>query len=89
MEVEMSKIRLQIMLTPEEHQLLKYLSGEKKTSIADLIRKAIDSVYSDVVSIEEKKEKVLKTLFSLNMEVSDWPEMKKEIILGAMGEQEK
>lgn len=85
----MSKVRLQIMLTPEEHQLLEYLAREKKTSIADLIRKAIDSVYSDGVSIEEKKEKALRNLFSLNMEVSDWPEMKKQIVLGAIGEQEK
>ncbi len=87
MEAEMSKVKFQIMLTHEEYQLLQYLAGEKKTSIADLIRKAIDCIYSNEVSIEERKEKALKNLFSLNMEVSDWPQMKKQIVLGAIGNQ--
>ena len=85
----MSKIRTQIMLTPEEHRLLSYLSGEKRMSIAALIRKEVDGFYSKGVSIDERKDKALKRLFSLNMKVSDWPIMKKEIILGAMGKKEE
>jgi len=85
----MSKIRTQIMLTPEEHKFLNYLSGEKGVSVAALIRKAIDGFYSKKDSIAERKDRALKNLFSLNMNVSDWPTMKKEIILGAMGKRKK
>lgn len=85
----MSKIRTQIMLTPEEYKFLHYLSSEKKVSIAALIRRAVDGFYSKRVSIDERKDKALKHLFSLNMDVSDWPTMKKEIILGAMGKRNK
>ena len=61
----MNKVRTQVMLTPEEYKLLRYLSGEKRVSIAALIRRAVDSFYSKETDINERKDKALKHLFSL------------------------
>ena len=38
----MSKVRTQIYLTEEQHQILSDLSYRKKTSLAEMIREAVD-----------------------------------------------
>ena len=77
-------IRTQVILTPEEHKVLRYLSKERDVSIASLVREAVEKAYIEKVDYQERLE-ALKRLAARNGEVSDWPTMKKEIIEGFIG----
>lgn len=47
----MPKVRTQIYLTEEQHQMLSDLSYRKKTPVAEMIRRAVDE-YLDKLSSE-------------------------------------
>ncbi len=48
----MPKVRTQIYLTEEQHQMLSDLSYRKKTPVAEMIRQAVDE-YLDKISTKE------------------------------------
>ncbi len=48
----MPKVRTQIYLTEEQHQILSDLSYRKKTPVAEMIRQAVDE-YLDKISTKE------------------------------------
>ena len=48
----MPKVRTQIYLTEEQHKILSDLSYRKKTSLAEMIRQAVDE-YLDKISTKE------------------------------------
>ena len=48
----MPKVRTQIYLTEEQHQILSDLSYRKKTPVAEMIRQAVDE-YLDKISANE------------------------------------
>ncbi len=48
----MPKVRTQIYLTEEQHQILSDLSYRKKTPVAEMIRQAVDE-YLDKISAKE------------------------------------
>jgi len=50
--VKMSKVRIQIYLTEEQHQMLSKLSNEVKTPIAQIVRQAINEYLSKISSSE-------------------------------------
>ena len=80
----MDNIRTQIILTPEEHKVLRYLSKEKDVSIASLIRKAVEKTYLETTDYQ-RRMKALKEFVAFNDGVSDWSTMKKEITKGMLG----
>ncbi len=49
----MSKVRTQIYLTEEQHQMLNELSNRRKTSIAEMVRQAINEYLSKISPQEE------------------------------------
>ena len=51
-------IRMSVMLTPEQHRVLHYLSKKRKVSVSFLIREAIDKFYM----AKMKKEVIRKIL---------------------------
>jgi predicted DNA-binding protein len=48
----MPKVRTQIYLTEEQHQILSDLSNREKTPVAEMIRQAVDE-YLDKISTKE------------------------------------
>ena len=74
-------IRTQVILTPEEHKVLRFLSKERDTSMASLIRDAVEKTYIEKVDYQERL-KALRRLSARKGEVSGWPAMKKEIAEG-------
>ena len=51
-EVDMPKVRTQIYLTEEQHQMLSRLSNQGKIPIASIVRDAINDYLSKISSIE-------------------------------------
>jgi len=51
--IDMPKVRTQIYLTEEQHQMLSELSNRRKTPIAEMIRQAINE-YLSKISPREK-----------------------------------
>jgi len=45
--------RLQILMTEEEFQFLKHLSGEKRRSVGDLVRQAVARTYRPSSSVSQ------------------------------------
>ena len=84
----MENIRTQIILTPGEHKVLRYLSKEKDISIASLIRKAVEKTYMETTDYH-RRMKALKEFIDFNDGVSDWSTMKKEITKGMLGKRER
>ena len=79
----MDNIRMQIILTPVEHKVLRYLSKEKDISMASLIRRAVEKTYIETTGYQ-RRMKALKEFIAFNDGVSDWSTMKKEITKGML-----
>ncbi len=71
--------RLEIRLYPEQLHKLRKEAKNKRTSIGNIVREAIDQRYQ--VSSEDKLKAVRK-LAGINAPVSDWEQMKQEIETG-------
>ncbi len=71
--------RLEIRLYPGQLKKLKEEASEKKTSVANIVREAIEQRYE--VSPEDKQE-ALKNIAKINAPVSEWEQIKKEITRG-------
>lgn len=78
MDEKISK-RTQILLTNKQFKKLKEIADYRETSMGFLIREAIDTVYLDKT---KNKEKLVEKLISMNLPVSDWEDMKQEILEG-------
>ena len=72
--------RLEILFDPKEFEILEKKAKAEGKSIASLAREALKEKIMD--SSVKQKEKALKKLFSLSMEMSfdEWEEEKKRII---------
>ena len=70
--------RLEIRLYPQQLQKLKEEAAQKRTSVGNIVREAIDQRYQ--VSTEDKLKAVQK-LAAINAPVTDWEQMKREIEL--------
>ncbi len=57
----MSKVRTQIYLTEEQHQMLSELSNRRKTPIAEMVRQAINE-YLSKISPQEKVNPLSKII---------------------------
>ncbi len=78
--------RLQILLPPTLLDRLQVLARERHTSIADLIRTAVERAYfADRSSVTTPLEAV-KRLAALDLPVSDWEQMEAESVSGGCDE---
>ncbi len=73
--------RVQAVLSKDQHDLLRQLARERKTSVSVLIRQAVEQVYVDEVA-RAKRQAALDDLLSLDAPVADWEQMEEEISRG-------
>jgi len=79
-------VKTQIILTSEQHKVLRNLAKERDVSMAALIREAVENAYIKKVDYQEQLE-ALKRISSRKGDVSDWETMKKEIREGFIGKE--
>jgi len=73
--------RVQLRLTPEQHERLRALAEVRGCSLSALIREAIERVYfaepAEGLGLEARLEAVRK-MAALRMPVADWEQMERE-----------
>lgn len=69
--------RVQVLLSPGQHERLAALARARGTSVGALIREAIDQVYLHDRPTEEALEAV-RRLAALSLPVADWEQMERE-----------
>jgi len=67
-----------VLFPPELHRRLTLLAAERRTSMADLVRRACEREYGTRGATREEKLAALKRMTSLNLPVSDIEQMKRE-----------
>lgn len=72
--------RTQILFSEEQYRYLQHEAVERKCSIGALVRKAVAKEYK--ACSREQRLAAARRLVAMNLPVSDWPEMKKEIEQG-------
>ncbi|GAG75008.1 unnamed protein product [marine sediment metagenome] len=71
--------RAQILFSPEEYQLLKKLAVLTKSSVGELVRKAVKRQYQ-IVGRKEKIEAAERLCRKKEFPVEDWEKMEGEIM---------
>ncbi len=69
--------RVQVLLEPAELRRLKKVARDRQTSVGDLMRMAVREKY--LGPSEERKKLALARIASMNLPVSDWEDMEREI----------
>ncbi|MCL4836289.1 MAG: hypothetical protein KJZ86_27865 [Caldilineaceae bacterium] len=77
-------IRVQTMLTEDQHNVLMNCAQRAQKPVGVLVREAVQKVYLQDVE-RERRQQALNRLAALNGPVSDWEEMEEEIIQAAIG----
>jgi hypothetical protein len=75
--------RTQVLLTPEQRQRLERRAAQERRSVGAVIRDALDAYTS---SSGRTRRDAADSLLSIGAPVTNWEEMKAEIILGATSE---
>jgi hypothetical protein len=72
--------RTQVLLSPEQRRRLERRAADERRSIGAIIRDAVDAYTG---SSGRTRREAAESLMSIGAPVSDWEEMKAEIIRGA------
>ncbi len=72
--------RTQVLLSPEQRRRLERRAVEERRSVGSLIRDAVDAYTG---SSGRTRQEAAESLLSIDAPVTDWEEMKAEIIRGA------
>ncbi|MBC8390185.1 MAG: ribbon-helix-helix protein, CopG family [Actinobacteria bacterium] len=80
----MSLKKTTLLFEEEVYEKLREKSKLQNVSIGELVREAVATYYG--IKNKEDKLKALSKLKSLNLPVSDYDSMEKEIIKGALGD---
>jgi len=80
----MSLKKTTLLFEEEVYEKLREKSKLQNVSIGELVREAVAAYYG--IKNKEDKLKALSKLKSLNLPVSDYDSMEKEIIKGALGD---
>lgn len=75
--------RIPVLLTPDQRERLARLARREGRSVGAVIREAIDAY---TAPRRRSRREALDELYSLDAPVTDWPQMKAEIVAGATGE---
>ena len=68
--------RTQLLMEPEEFRKLRALARRKKTSVAELIRRAVRESY---LKAPEDRKLLVDSILALKLPNIDWRKAKKEI----------
>jgi len=71
--------RAQILFSPEEYELLKRLAVSTKSSVGELVRRAVKKQYQ-IVGKKEKIQAADRLCRKKELPVEDWEKMEKEIM---------
>lgn len=71
--------RTQILFSPEEYQLLKKLAVSTKSSVGELVRRAVRKQYQ-IAGRKEKIEAAARLCRKKELPVGDWEKMEEEIM---------
>lgn len=82
----MSLKKTTLLFEEDVYEKLKEKARRENVSIGGLVREAVATYYG--IKNKEDKLKALERLKSLNLPVTDYESMEKEIIEGALGDKE-
>ena len=74
--------RTQLLMDPDEFRRLRALARRKKTSVAELIRTAVRTVY--LTSPPDRKA-IVEDILKMNLPSMGWKKVRKEIEAGHAG----
>jgi len=74
--------RTQLLMDPQEFRRLRALARRRKTSVAELIRSAVRTVY---LSPPPDREAIVQDILKMNLPPMDWKKVRKEIEAGHAG----
>ncbi|HEY3130837.1 MAG TPA: ribbon-helix-helix protein, CopG family [Acidobacteriota bacterium] len=74
--------RLEILLSPNDYELLRQKALDQEQSVGELVREAIREKYGG--ASPESKRAALQRLLRLKLPVADWAKMEREIAQGMM-----
>lgn len=77
--------RVQTVLTKEQYEQLMELAEQEQKPLSVMIREAIEERYFVKID-QQKRQKALANLLTLDAPVADWPQMEAEIEKGATDE---
>lgn len=76
--------RVQVLFNPEQLKELKKRAKAREGSVGELIREAVEEKYLSKTLTEEKVA-AAKKIIAMELPISDWEEMEKEIIQAHLG----
>lgn len=71
-----------ILFSPEDHQFLVQEARKERTTMGEMIRRAVRKIY--FTPPQAKNKKAWDKLFHLKAPVSDWESMEAEILKGRL-----
>ncbi len=71
--------RTQILFSPEEYELLKKLAASTKSSVGELVRRAVKKQYQ-IIGKKEKIQAADRLCRKKELPVENWEKMEKEIM---------
>lgn len=75
--------RVQVLFSKDKFAKLENLAKKKDTSVGSLIREAVEEKY--LKKHDKQRMAILAHLSKMSLPVSEWEEIEKEIIHGALG----
>jgi hypothetical protein len=69
--------RAQVLLEPETYHLLEQIAEREGTSISELIRIAIEKIFT---GSPERRQRALEGIVALELPIADWEELEQEIL---------
>lgn len=79
--------RLQVLFSEQKYHALERVARAKKRSVGALIREAVEVQYLKPQRAVGGSR--VARLAKMNLPVSDWKEMKEEVIAGALGRRKR
>jgi hypothetical protein len=73
------KRRIQLLMNPDELRRLRTLARRKQTSVAELIRTAVRTVY---LTPPPDRKAIVQDILRMNLPSMDWKKVRKEIEIG-------
>jgi len=71
--------RAQILMEPEEYRRLQSLARREKTSVGELVRRAVHECY---FTSPADRRRAVEEIVSLELPLANWDEMEQEILEG-------
>jgi hypothetical protein len=79
--------RLQVLFADRKYRALEHVARTKKRSVGALIREAVETQYLKPRRAATKSR--VARIAKMNLPVSDWKQMKDEMLAGALGKRKR